>query len=231
MEELGRTASDELADRLAALIVSGELKAGERLVEADLAATFNVSRGPVRSALFTLRRLGLVELRSKRGTVVVTLTPSGVRDLYEVRIALERAAVERLIRTPAVDWSTVRAKLRELEEADRIGSSIDAAHSSLSFHRNLCALAGNERLLRAWEAHSELIKLAIRMRQSAEQPTTVDPLLHDHHALVEALMSTDPAPAVALIVSHLEATRDDLVRILESQENADAQAPAAHSLR
>src|SRR5882757_4528224 len=140
MEELGRSASDELTDRLAASIVNGELKAGERLVEADLAAQFHVSRGPVRSALSTLNRLGLVELRAKRGMVVVTLTPSGVHDLYEVRIALERAAVERLIRMPAVDWSTVRVKLRELEEADRSGSSVDAARSSLSFHRNLCAL-------------------------------------------------------------------------------------------
>ena len=227
MEELGRSASDELTDRLAASIVNGELRAGERLVEADLAAQFNVSRGPVRSALSTLHRLGLVELRAKRGMVVVTLTPSGVHDLYEVRIALERAAIERLIRMRTTDWSTLRVELDELEAADRGGSSADAAHSSLNFHRGLCALAGNERLLRAWEAHSELIKLAIRMRQAAEAPPRSDPLLHDHHELVATLASDDPAPAVAMMVAHLEATRDDLVRILETQQSL--HAPAADS--
>ncbi|GAA3713838.1 GntR family transcriptional regulator [Nonomuraea antimicrobica] len=216
MEELGRSASDELADRLAASIINGELKPGERLVEADLAAQFDVSRGPVRSALSTLRRLGLVELPSKRGMVVVTLTPSAVRDLYEVRIALERAAVERLTRTPHVEWSSLRERLKELEDADRSGSSVNAAHSSLGFHRNLCALAGNDRLLRAWEAHSALIKLAIRMRQAAEESTAVDPRLHDHRALLDTLMSKDPTPAVGMMVSHLEEIRDDLVRILEA---------------
>jgi DNA-binding GntR family transcriptional regulator len=227
VEELGRSAADELADKLAGSVVSGDLKAGERLVEADLAAQFSVSRGPVRSALSTLHRLGLVELLSKRGMVVVTLTASGVRDLYEVRIALERAAVERLTRATDVDWSRARAKLENLEAADRSGNSVAVADSSLDFHRNLCALAGNERLLRAWEAHSALIKLAMRMRQEAGGPVAVDPLQTDHRALVDTLMSKNPAPAIGLMVSHLEATRDDLVRILEASPSAEAERTSA----
>jgi DNA-binding GntR family transcriptional regulator len=220
VEQLGRSASDELADRLAAAVVSGDLKPGERLIEADLAARFDVSRGPVRSALSTLHRLGLVELLPRRGMVVVALTASDVRDLYDVRIALERAAVERLTTASDVDWAALRGKIEELEDADRKGSSMAATQSSLGFHYNLCALAGNKRLLRAWEAHSDLIKLAIWMRQSAGGPVATDPLLHDHQALVDALVSRDSARAVSLIVSHLEATRDDLVQILEAQSTS-----------
>jgi DNA-binding GntR family transcriptional regulator len=223
VEQLGRSASDELADLLAAAVVRGELKPGERLVEADLAARFNVSRGPVRSALSTLHRLGLVELRPKRGMVVVELTPSDVRDLYEVRIALERAAVERLTTASDVDWSELRGRIRELEDADRAGNSAGATQSSLGFHHSLVAFAGNKRLLRAWEAHSDLIKLAIWMRQSAGGTVATDPLLHDHRALVDALVARDPARAVSLIVSHLEATRDDLVRILEAENTSEME--------
>ena len=216
MEQLGRSAADELADELAAFVVSGEFKPGQRLVEADLAARYNLSRGPVRSALSTLYRLGLVDMLPKGGMVVVDLTPSDVRDLYEVRIALERAAVERLTTAADVDWSILRGRIQELEEADRRGSSAAATESSLDFHRNLVALSGNERLLRAWEAHSALIKLAIRMRQAAQNPTAVDPMLHDHRALVEALIARNHDQAVSLIVAHLESIRDDLVRILEA---------------
>lgn len=230
MEQLGRSASDELADLLATSVVSGELKPGERLIEADLAARFNVSRGPVRSALFTLERLGLVETLPRRGMVVVELTASDVRDLYDVRIAIERAAVERLTTTSDVDWSTLRDRIKELEDADRKGNNAAATRSSLGFHRNLVAFAGNKRLLRVWEAHSELIKLAIWMRQSAGGAATTDPRLHDHHELVDALVARDSARAVPLIVSHLEAIRDDLVQILEAQSTSAtgaAHAPSA----
>lgn len=220
MEQLGRSASEELADLLAASVVSGELKPGERLVEADLAARFNVSRGPVRSALSTLHRLGLAEMRPRRGMVVVELAASDVHDLYEVRIALERAAVERLTTASDVDWSTLRGRIEQLEDADRKGNSAAATQSSLGFHHNLCALAGNKRLLHVWEAHSDLIKLAIWRRQSSGGTMATDPLLHDHRELVNALIARDSARAVSLIVSHLEATRDDLVRILEADSRS-----------
>jgi DNA-binding GntR family transcriptional regulator len=223
VEQLGRSASDELADLLAAAVVRGDLKPGERLIEADLAAQFDVSRGPVRSALSTLHRLGLVEMRPKRGMVVVELTSSDVRDLYEVRIALERAAVERLTSLSDLDWSALRGRIQELEDADRKGNSEAATQSSLGFHHNLVELAGNKRLLRAWQAHSDLIKLAIYMRQSAGGTVATDPLLHDHQALVDALVARDSARAVPLIVSHLEATRDDLVRILEAENTSAAR--------
>jgi DNA-binding GntR family transcriptional regulator len=223
VEQLGRSASDELADLLAAAVVRGDLKPGERLIEADLATQFDVSRGPVRSALSTLHRLGLVEMRPKRGMVVVELTSSDVHELYEVRIALERAAVERLTGLSDLDWSALRGRIQDLEDADRRGNSEAAAQSSLGFHHNLVALAGNKRLLRAWEAHSDLIKLAIYMRQSAGGTVAADPLLHDHRALVDALVARDSARAVPLIVSHLEATRDDLVRILEAENTSVAR--------
>jgi len=168
VEQLGRSAADELADRLAASVINGEFEPGERLVEADLAARYNLSRGPVRTALSTLHRLGLVEMRPKRGMVVVKLTTAEVRDLYEVRIALERAAVERLVSAPGTDWSMLRRLAEEVEQANRGGSTSDSTKTSLDFHRELVALADNERLLRAWEAHSALIRLAIQMRKSAD---------------------------------------------------------------
>jgi DNA-binding GntR family transcriptional regulator len=222
VEELGRSAADELADRLAAAVIDGEFEPGERLVEADLAAQYNLSRGPVRTALSTLHRLGLVEMRPKRGMVVVKLTTAEVRDLYEVRIALERAAVERLASADDVDWSMLRKLADEVEQANRGGSTSDSTKTSLDFHRELVALAGNERLLRAWEAHSALIRLAIRMRKSADNPTSPDPRTDEHRKLVDLLADGDSGKAIPLIVSHLQKIRDDLVAILESQDTAQA---------
>ena len=62
-----RTLPDQVAEELGAEIVSGRRKAGERLVELDLARDFGVSRGPIREAIRILERRRLVELRPRRG--------------------------------------------------------------------------------------------------------------------------------------------------------------------
>ena len=67
----GATLSDELKDTLEDLIVSGVMKPGARLDEAELAERFKVSRTPVREALKALAATGLVDLRSRQGGVCV----------------------------------------------------------------------------------------------------------------------------------------------------------------
>lgn len=87
-----------VSDWVAREIVTGELSAGFRLTEVELAERLNVSRSPVREALQRLSREGLVELTPRRGAQVARLDPSDVRQLYECRILLEphcsRLAVE-----------------------------------------------------------------------------------------------------------------------------------------
>ena len=217
MEVLGRSAADELTERLVEEIVSGQLKPGERLVEAELANRYSVSRGPVRSAFAVLRGLGLVEVPTRRGTVVVELTDSEVADLYEVRIALECAAVDRLARLrDELDLSELRGRLEQLEGVGPTGSSSARAGTSLEFHHSLMAASGNSRLLRAWESHADLIKLAMRIRQDVARPTQ-DPALNEHREVLEALYSEDPGKAVGLMASHLQVIRDELVQLLHEK--------------
>jgi DNA-binding GntR family transcriptional regulator len=219
VEVLGRSAADELTERLVSGIVNGDLKPGERLVEAELAERYSVSRGPVRSAFAILRQLGLVDIPTRRGTVVVELTRAEVWDLWEVRIALECAAVERLARgRDELDMSEIRARLEQMEGVGSSGTSTARAGSSLDFHHSLVAACGNNRLLRAWESHADLIKLAMRIRQDAASPTQ-DPAMNEHRDLLEALLSKDPAKAVGLMTAHLEVIRDELVQLLENRED------------
>lgn len=85
------TAHGSVYDELRSRIVSGALQPGEPLVEGVLAKEFGVSRSPVREALGQLAYEGLLE-RHDRALRVRVLRPQDVLDLYEVRIALERAA-------------------------------------------------------------------------------------------------------------------------------------------
>lgn len=93
-----RTLSDQVADSLRKLILSGEIAPGEQLVESEIAKHFNTSRNPVREALRKLEKSGLVVGKAYKGFSVIKLSPSDIIGLYEVRLALEKVALERIIK-------------------------------------------------------------------------------------------------------------------------------------
>ena len=76
-----RVLSDEVADSIRHAIVSGELPAGERLIEDELASQLGVSRGPVREALVRLGLEGLVVTERHRGATVAKLSPSEAAEI------------------------------------------------------------------------------------------------------------------------------------------------------
>ena len=75
-------------------IMNGHLPPGRRLTERELIDMTGVSRTSVRQAVLHLQHLGLVEPTSGRGIRVIVLTSEEVRNIYEVRDALEPAAAE-----------------------------------------------------------------------------------------------------------------------------------------
>jgi DNA-binding GntR family transcriptional regulator len=83
-------------------ILHGEVRPGERLNEVEIAGELGVSRGPIREALQRLASDGLVELQARRGAFMRRLGPAEVRDLFEVRLALE-TTVARLAAQRATD--------------------------------------------------------------------------------------------------------------------------------
>src|SRR5699024_11457591 len=95
-------------------IIRRTLANGTHLVEDALAAEYGVSRGPVRDALRQLESQGLVESR-RRGYFVVGLTQEDIDDLYELREAIELAAVSNaMARASAEPLSRARQTVREL---------------------------------------------------------------------------------------------------------------------
>ena len=83
--------ADALRDQLEQDIVTGALRPGERLDEQSLAARFGVSRTPIREALMQLASGGLIELQSRRGAFVASLSLREVIERFEVMAALEGA--------------------------------------------------------------------------------------------------------------------------------------------
>lgn len=80
--------SEQIAETVKDLILTGEIESGSRVLEEDLAQRFGVSRAPVRDALRILNKLGLIELMARRGAMVRILSVTQIVELYEVRAEL-----------------------------------------------------------------------------------------------------------------------------------------------
>jgi DNA-binding GntR family transcriptional regulator len=109
-----RTLRQHIADRLRAAILEGEITPGSAIIETTLAEKFNVSRGPLREALRQLIEEGLLVTVPYTGTYVTSLSVQDVREIYSIRISLERFAFEQA-------WSKRNAafalELRQRHEA------------------------------------------------------------------------------------------------------------------
>lgn len=197
---------------LRAAIVSGELAAGSRLVETDLAEQFGLSRGPIRDALVELQHTGLVELRARKGSFVATLTTADVGEVYSLRSALEALAVHQAV-ARGVDGGRLTDLLDDLTTANKGGRPTEIGAADMALHRGIVEAAGNSRLLEAWEhlADQTLLMLIGLSRLDADIQGT-----EAHRAIVEDLIAGRAEAAAAGLVDHLEQARQIVVRRYES---------------
>ena len=148
------------------LIIGGVFAPGEPLAEAALAARFAVSRGPVRTALMELERVGLVTAVPRRGMQVATFERTDIDELFDVTFGLERMAARTAaeIATPE-QVRRLHELLDDLDAAQHRDGPLGAVEADLVFHRHLMETSGNRRLLDLWLRMSDEIRFVIAVTQ------------------------------------------------------------------
>lgn len=143
-----RTLPDQVAEQLGVEIVSGRRKAGERLVELDLARDFGVSRGPIREAIRILERRRLVELRPRRGAYVKPLSLKSVADLFNVRTALSMLSVRTMATSPIESYvETLARRCSEMNELIPVDDPVRFARITTRAVKTIARGSGNELLV------------------------------------------------------------------------------------
>ena len=181
-------------------IAQNRLRPGQPLVIADLAEELGVSRTPVREALLMLEKAGLVEVTNGRMNVA-GLSTGDLDEVFEFREAIERYCVGKLALRP--DARRLRP-LRDLLapfEGDVVADPDAAAKADLRFHRTVVALAGNARILSAWDQMATHLQ-----RFWQEGRANVNRVRHDVHeclAIVTALEAGDAETAERVLSDHL----------------------------
>lgn len=199
----GESLAIQAADAIRELIAAGRLAGGDRLVEARLAEELGVSRGPVRDALRLLSQQGLVRDEPRRGTFVVRLTEQDVRDIYDLRVAVETAAV-RLILQRGDYLRPLRAVVEGMRAVAR--DAPRAAEADLRFHGAVCELSGNYRLHDVFVRHATELLVLLRLDEE-ELSHEPDSITGEHEELLDAL-GRGYAAAEAAFRAHLEEARD-----------------------
>jgi len=206
---------EHVADRIREEIYSGGFAQGERLVEAGIAQQLGVSRGPVREAFKLLRAEGLVKEEPHRGTFVVRLTSSDVREIYDLRAALEARAAKLLTQEAReADLRTMRRLLERLLHAAEIGDVAAVSQADLAFHEGVCHLTGNRRLHEVFMRHVPVLKNLMKLDEYIYR--TLDDVAVEHEPLVAALESGDPVLAASRFEGHVERARDQVATYIDT---------------
>jgi DNA-binding GntR family transcriptional regulator len=188
---------------------------GHRALEQEVALALGMSRTPVREALVRLQSEGLVEVVPRHGMRVLPVSPTDMREIYEILTALECMAAELLARRRPSD-----AELQPLDEAtdamDRAlaQDNLDAwARADEQFHAQLLDLAGNRRLqatvMNHWDRAHRARMFSLRLRPKPVNST------REHRALVERLRAGDAEGAAAVNRAHRERANRELLSIFE----------------
>ena len=195
-------AAEEIVVSVENDIVSGALQPGQRIDEAALAATFGVSRTPVREAILELAAMGLIEQRAHRGAFVADVTLEEIFDVYEVLAELEGLCARLAARR--IDPQE-RAELVELHKqmGALLGAQDRAQYIELDyrFHGLLIRAARNTSL----RDHLSLClkRIAPIRRTSMEMTRNMQVAHEEHERLLHAVLDGDADLAEHIMCEHV----------------------------
>lgn len=200
-----RALSRRIVDQLKRVIIAGELRPGDRVLETELAEQLGVSRGPVREAFRQLEQEGLLVSYPHRGTFVATVPEDEIEEVYALRAHLEGYAARRVVIERRDEALAVLGDLLEqMLEAAAARDLPAVADIDLQFHDTLLELSGYQGLHRIWRSMDGLVRartyatLALPGREELIEYTA-----GSHRPIVDAIRTGDPDAVDAAVKHHI----------------------------
>jgi GntR family transcriptional regulator, rspAB operon transcriptional repressor len=196
-------------------ITSGVLKPGDPLVEAQLSEEFGISKTPVREALISLNRDGLVEQAAYKMSRVATPTEADVRQACEIRAWIEGEIAAQHARNPSPELvgrlDATIAEAREGLKNDDLNRYAEAVHA---FSDVLLEVSGNRYAIEVLGRLRNILALIANVSQT--EPGRRRRSIREHAAIAKAIRKGDEAGARAATVEHLHSIEEDSVRAIRA---------------
>lgn len=178
-------------------ILTGQLRPGLALVEAELAQQFGVSKTPVREALKTLAGSGLVVMNQYKGVAVRTVDAAMAHEVYDVRLLLEPEALRRTVSRGA----SLDAAREALARAAAAGDRAERSLANRDFHRALYLGCGNPLLARMLDDLRDQAALVSSVAWAAVPSWEGEAL--EHHQILTHALDGDAEGAARLLHDHI----------------------------
>lgn len=194
---------DVVFNTLRKAILRGNLEPGERLREIHLADKLGVSRTPIREAIRKLELEGLVVMIPRKGAVVAEITEKSLRDVLEVRRALEALAV-RLACEKILDEEVEELKVaaKAFEEALETGDVTAFAEADVKFHDIIYRATDNQRLIQLlYNLREQMYRYRVEYLKREDSHET---LLEEHLAIIDTIERRDEENAVKAVCTHID---------------------------
>ena len=194
---------DVVFNTLRQAILTGELKPGERLMEIHLADRLGVSRTPIREAIRTLELAGLVVMIPRKGAQVAKITEKNLKDVLEVRRALDTLAVR--LACKRMD-DTYKKQLREacdeFAKVVKCSNTKDITEADVRFHDIINQSTGNDRLI---QLVNNLAEQMYRYRlEYIKDAAYHNRLIDEHEEIYNAILERDEERAAKAVVVHID---------------------------
>jgi DNA-binding GntR family transcriptional regulator len=194
-----KTAHEFVREVLRRAILSGELTGSTRLVQAELAATLEVSTTPVREALRDLASEGLIRFDPHRGAVVEELSRDELTEVYSIRKVLEPLALSQALpNLTESDIDLLRRLHKKMLDEPQGAEWVDF---NRNFHMMIYESAGPRlsNIIRGLlDASVMYIGASLK-----EVPSLREEANHDHSEILDALVRRDLEAAIAAVLDHL----------------------------
>ena len=218
-----------VADQVLRAIGDGRLRPGEKVADAKLARELGTSRAPVREGLRLLESQGLIVSHPRRGFFVHSYDADELSEVYDLRECLELYAAEAaMAKMTEADLARLEAQVALLHQLAVDGQTQEQVVQDYAFHRMLCELGGNSRILRLFDQIAAELRAGIALvgrlyNDPGEIARTHDPIL-------DALRARDSERLRDELREHLEDARIHVVQLYRTgmfdQNRQAAQPPA-----
>lgn len=206
---------DIVFEKLKDMIVNGDLRPGERLMEIRLAEMLGVSRTPVREAIRKLELEGLVVMLPRKGAYVADISKKEIMDVLEIRAVLDKLATglaaERMTKPEKEELKRVLASFEKNFKAANIEGMIS---DDIKFHEIIYAASKNERLQHIMNNLREQV-MRFRIIYLKEIYRKNENLLNEHKQIVEAILSGDVQKAQNIAEEHIKNQEIELIKNLK----------------
>ena len=194
---------DVVFNTLRQAILRGELKPGERLMEIQLANKLGVSRPPIREAIRKLELEGLVLMIPRKGAEVAEITEKSLRDVLEVRRALEELAVELVCEKITEEQiQDLKDAAEEFKESLESGDITRIAEADVKFHDVIYMATDNQKLI---QLLNNLREQMYRYRvEYLKRSDFHQQLIDEHEEIIETIESGQKDRAVQVVCQHVD---------------------------